>query len=161
MFIMKMLASFAALGLLVATCTNTAKTSVGNAPEQTIEYQVGESEYTVVVVQAEGVSRAQAAQFAKQRAAEIAFENGYSYIVITSEQEVKVVKSDRPFPDNQAFYGNMYQELIVEGDFNRERLARSTVPNENIYPAYRLTFKAYDTKPGWKGIDVCTLTECQ
>jgi hypothetical protein len=155
---MKIAICLAALAAVLGTCTNSNSTVV--MTNQTIEYQIERNKYVVVIVEDEGVSLAQAKKYARQRAAEITVENGGRYFTIDSEQETQVIKSDRPWPDNQAFYQNMYQELIIEGDFNRERLQRRSVPSENMYPAYRMVFQIHSDKPRGRSVDACSLTDC-
>jgi hypothetical protein len=156
---MKIAICITAMAALVSTCTNTGTNYVAIS-NQIIEYQGEGKQYAVVVVEDEGVTTAEAKKFARQRAAEMTVEKGGRYFKVISEEQTQVIKSDRPFPDNQAFYQNMYQELIIEGDFNKERLQRRSVPSESLYNAYRMVFEISDTKSGWKSVDACTLTEC-
>lgn len=128
---------------------------------KTLEYQLGDDQFAVVVIQDEEIkSTSQAKQYARERAAKIAVENGYRYFVVESERETKVVKSDRSLSDTEAFYGNMYQEMIIEGDFGKGSLARQAPPSEGIYRGIRLVFKCFVQKPNWKAVDACSLTEC-
>lgn len=143
---------------LLGVCTNTNTAKYVRFADQFIEYQLEGDQYAVVVVM-DGISVSEAKKMARQRAAEITAQQGDRYFVIDSEQETQVIKSDDSL-DNQRFYGNMYQELIIEKDFNRDRLRYQGVPNTSMYSAYRLVFTSYKTKPGYRAIDACKMTRC-
>lgn len=143
---------------LFATCMNTNSSSFVRLGDRLIEYQLDGNTYAVVVVM-DGISSAEAKRMAKQRAAEITAMQGERYFTVDSMYETEVIKSDDT-PDNQRFYGNMYQELIIEGDFNRERLRYRGLPETNTYPAIRMEFTMYKNRPNNKAIDACTLTKC-
>jgi len=127
---------------------------VGNS-SQIIEYQIDEKQYAVVVVM-DGISASQAKKMAMQRAAEIVVEGRDRYFTVDSEQETEVVKSE----GGQNAPRNLYQEVVIEGEFNRERLRDRSVLKTELYPAIRLVFTSYKQKPHWKAIDACTLTPC-
>ena len=55
----------------------------------------------------------------------------------------------------------MYQELIIEGDFGKERLAHEGRPTAHTFPAIRLIFTMHKERPILGAIDACTLTRCQ
>lgn len=158
---MKIMVCLAAITAVVGNCNNSHLKSFGSVARETIEYQSGENQYSVVVVEGQGLTMTQAKKLAQIKAAEMAHSDGYRYITFETIQKTEVVKSDKPWPDNRAFYGNMYKELILDNNFDRDRLAREAIPSEEIYPAYRFVFKAYDTKANWKAVDVCTLTQCE
>lgn len=152
---MSYLTSFLFILAFVSTCTTPAKISLAMA-DQIIEYQVNDNEFVVIIVETEGVSKSQAKKFAYQRAAELAFENGYRYITIESESQTFVLDTGDQYQDS--FPQNLYQEQIMEGGFGRQE--RTKASENGLVPAYRVSFKAYDEKPSWKSIDVCTLTHC-
>ena len=105
-----------------------------------LEYPVTGDRYAIVVVQEGRQSRATAKKIALERAASITKEKGYRSFSIVSEKDVQVARSD-PNDNTHQFYGNMYQELIIEGDFNRDRLANQDMPKQTISPAYRLVIQ--------------------
>lgn len=125
--------------------------NLGSTSNQIIEYQMDSGQYAVVVVM-DGISASQARKVARQRAAEVVIEQGNRYFTIDSEQETEVIKSDEGF-NNQPVNGNLYQELIIERDFSRERLKTETIPTTSTYPAIRIVFTSYKQKPNWKAID--------
>lgn len=142
-------------------CTNPRSNEIASSfADQTIEYQVQENQYAVVIVEDEGITAEQAKKLARQKAAEITVQNGGRYFTIVSEQPTQVIKSEHPWPDNQAFPQNMYQELIIEKNFNRQRLQQEQGPSENLYNAYRLVFNISE-KESRHSIDACTLTKCK
>ncbi|MBX7066169.1 MAG: hypothetical protein K1X28_02950 [Parachlamydiales bacterium] len=139
---------------------NTNSGAFVRLSDRLIEYQLDGDTYAVVVVM-DGISSAEAKRMAKQRAAEITVMQGERYFTVDSMYETEVIKSDEDMTQqSQRFYGNMYQELIIEGDFNRERLRYRGVPETNTYPAVRMQFTMYKDRPSFKAIDACTLTNC-
>jgi hypothetical protein len=133
--------------------------SVFAAPDQIIEYQEDGGKYVVVVVM-DGISQSEARKMARKRAAEIVVGRGDRYFTIDEEQETQVIKSE-DIPSNQRFYGNMYQELIIEKDFGKSAVTRQTLPMSNTYPAVRMVFTSYKEKPSGKSFDACKFTNCQ
>ena len=152
--------SFGMAALLGLFLHNGEIAKAADVSEQIIEYQVNERRFAVVVVEDGSVSESDAKNMARQRAAEITVDKGFKYFKVISEQETEVTKSDRPFPDNQAYYQNMYQELIIEGDFDKRRLESRSIPSENTYPAIRLVFQCFEKKPWGSSVEACTLADC-
>jgi hypothetical protein len=147
---------FCVLLSLLSVCPKQSDWVV--AADQVIDYHLQGDQYAIVVAE-DGINTSQAKQMARKRAAEITVKNGGRYFVIESEVEAQVVKSDDAWPNNNAFYGNMYQELIVEGNFGKESRQRAS-GNTSIYPAIRLVFTIYSKKPKGKAVDACSLTDC-
>ena len=140
---------------LLGACANPNVRRYVGASERVIEYQLDGNQHAVVVAM-DGISAPQARQIARQRAAEIAVELGDRYFTIDSEEQTRVVKSeDRGLSDQQS-RGNLYHELIIEGNFSRRQSAAS-----QAYPAIRLVFTSYKQKPSLRAIDACTLTDCK
>jgi len=123
-----------------------------------MDYQLDDGQ-TAIVVAMDGISSSEAKKMARQRAAEITIANGDRYFTIDSETETQVIKSD-DLPENQRFYGNMYQELIIEKDFGRDRLQNRNIPSTSTYTAIRIVFTTHKNKPNYKAIDACTLAKC-
>ncbi len=143
---------------LLGMCTNSNADRIAQLADRTMDYELDGGQYAVVVTM-DGISASEAKRTARQRAAEITVAQGNRYFTIDSEEETQVIKSE-DLPQNQRFYGNMYQELIIEKDFGRDRLQNQNVPTSSMYSAIRLVFTSYPTKPGYKAIDACTLTNC-
>lgn len=156
-FVMKFMIYLSVVAAIVSGCNTIQGQRLSN---QTIEYQSGRDEYSVVVVERKDLTMADAKRLAQRRAAEMAYEDGYRYISLEMVQKTEAVKSDTPWPDSRAFHGNLYKELILDNDFDADRTARGRI-REKIYSAHRFVFKAYKTKETWKAIDVCTLTYCE
>jgi hypothetical protein len=126
--------------------------------QQVIEYQLDGNQFAVVVM-LEGTSLEEARAVARKRAAEVAFERGSRYYVVDSEVQTEVIRSQRP--NEQGFFGNMYQELIIEEQFHKDRLATEETANEGCQKAVRLVFSCYKEKPrGKDAIDICTTGQC-
>lgn len=136
---------------LLGACTNSNTKRPAELADRTFEYQLDGGRFAVVVVM-DGISAAEAKQRARQRAAEITVSQGDRYFTIDSEEKIEGIQSE----ENQRFYGNLYQELIIEGDFSRESYRGIST----LYSAIRLVFTSYKTRPNRKAIDACTLTNC-
>ncbi len=155
-YYMNLFCGLVAVTCLLGMCSKNVGSHV-NISERAIEYQLSADQYAVVIA-VDGVSKSQAKQMAKQRAAEITVASGGRYFTIDQEQQTQVIKSEEEGP---RFYGNMYQELIIEHDFNRERLRTMSEPNTQMYPAIRIVFTIYKDRPALKkAIDACKLTKC-
>lgn len=132
---------------LLGMCTNPR----GNL---SAEVQASESQ-TLVVVVTEGMTIGDAKRIARERAAELTVQRGDRYFTIDRETQIQVLRGDSqgmPPP------GNLYQELIIEGDFGKERLDREARNSPKVYPAIRLVFSSYREKPFGKGIDAWNYT---
>lgn len=147
-----------AIACLLVTCTKFNPGRQVVVSDQVIEYQLDNGQYAVVVAM-DGISASQAKSMARQRAAEITVQQGNRFFVINAEQQTEVIKSD-DIPYNDRFYGNMYQELIIEQDFGKRSLQRRSSPSTATYSAIRLVFTSYKDKPLFKAIDACKLTNC-
>jgi hypothetical protein len=143
---------------LLGFCSKSQSDLYVYLADQVIEYQLEGGQYAVIVVM-DGISPLEAKKMARQRAAEITVQQGGRYFVIDSEQDTQVIKSDEEM-DHHRFYGNMYQELIIENDFDRDRLRYQGLPATNLYSAYRLVFTFYKIKPSFKAIDACSIIKC-
>lgn len=110
------------------------------AAESVLEYPVSGKQYAIVVVRENNLSREEAKKIAYERAHQVTKEQGYRSFSVISEQDTQVVRSPKNGNQYQN-YGNMYQELIMEGDFNRNRLANDATPNAGAFPAYRLVIR--------------------
>ncbi len=147
------------VSLFVLSCSSSNSTVYGFLGNKLIEYPLVGAQYAVLVVM-DGVSENDAKRLARQRAAEVTVSQGNRYFTVDSMKEVVVLKSDDSF-SNQRFYGNMYQELIIQKDFGRDSIRNRTGPNTNQYPAIRLVFTMYEDQPNHRAIDACSLTPCQ
>ncbi|OGN64968.1 MAG: hypothetical protein A3E80_00505 [Chlamydiae bacterium RIFCSPHIGHO2_12_FULL_49_9] len=127
---------------------------------QILDYRVDGNRYAVVVTQDQGVTRAMAKKFARERAAEITVDNGYRYFIIESEEQVQTVRTGDPVGGKQEFHENMYHEQIIEGDFYRRPSQFQETQPGGTFPAIRIVFKCYEQRPGIRAIDACTLTNC-
>ncbi|MES2273447.1 MAG: hypothetical protein V4487_04590 [Chlamydiota bacterium] len=142
----------------LSACQNFNEVKLLADSSQVLEYQLEDQRYAVVVVQDDGISASRAKKMAKTKAAELTIENGYRYFVIVSEEATQVIKSDQS--DNQASPTNIYQELIIQGDFGKESQERRLGRIQQAYPAIRLVFDCYKEKPRGKSMDACSLTHC-
>ncbi len=160
---MKIAICVVAITALVGMCTNSNGGKYVSQSDHLIEYQLEGDQYAVVVVQ-NGISSSESRRMARQRAAEITVLQGGRYFTVDSEEETTVMRSDKEYPSNDAFYGNMYQELIIEGNFGKSSMQRQQAINAPIstYTGTRLVFTIYQTKPrGKSAVDACTLTNCK
>lgn len=144
---------------VLAGCANTSD-ALGFADRQ-IEYQKSSDESVIVMIQQDGVGNREAQQEAYKRAAEKTVGEGLRYFKVLSEGNVWVIQSDKSWPDNQSYPQNLYQELIIENDFDRERLRDRAIPSERVVKGYRVVFQPVKEKGGRKTIDACRLTDCE
>lgn len=84
---------------------------------------------------------------------------GDRYFTIDSEEDTQLILSDESnmgsrFPDN------MYQELIIEDNFNRERLMQSSEPNAKVTAGIRFIITPYKKRPSRSAYDACKFTDC-
>jgi len=161
---MKIAICVVAVTALVGMCSKSDNVKYVAISDQLIEYQLEGDQYAVVVVQ-DGMGASEAKKMARQRAAEITVQVGGRYFTVDSEETTQVMRSDQDQigTGNQGFYGNMYQELIIEGDFGKSSMERQQYQMAPVvrYDATRLVFTIYSQKPrGKSAIDACTLTEC-
>lgn len=125
-----------------------------------ISYETQEGSFVLVLVETDDLSVAEEKHLIRKKAAQVAFDHGYRYIVIEEEGETVVAASKKPWPSNQGFHRNMYQELIIEHDSGKESMQRNQTYGTETKKGYRIVFKAYEDSPGWNAIDVCTLIPC-
>jgi hypothetical protein len=124
--------------------------------QSTLEYNLKEHQYAVLVVIEDGKSSPEEVQkYLKKRAAEITLEKGYRYFVINHEDQVSVAKSNKN--EDTSGPSNLYYDLIQEGDFGRQQLDSQGETTSGLYPAYRLVFTCYQDKPNGKAIDARSL----
>ena len=140
--------------LLMGACTNFLPI----AASRVMEYEVDGGQYAVVVVM-DGISASEAKRAARQRAAELTVSRGNRYFTVDSEQETRVVYSEE-LPGGQKVPGNLYEELIIQKDFGSGRVNKGG-QGTKAYPAFRLVFTSYETKPNRQAIDACSLTHCK
>lgn len=153
---MKTAICIAAIAALVGTCYRSYGPGVLAANDNVIEYQIQGNRYAVVIVREKGMSVSQARKMAQQRAAEMTVVEGNRYFVIESETQVQAVQSSG---SGNQFYTNMYQELIVEGDFSKQQTEAEQPAPSYTYPALRVVFVMYPDKSS-NSIDACKYTTC-
>lgn len=142
------------LCLLLSGCRQVATT----AP-QTLDYQVGNNEYAIVVIFNEGTSEQEAKQVALQKAAEKAHSEQFQYFTIEKEGPVAAILSGKD--GDSSHPSNMYYDLRQSGDFGRERFSGEQMPQGTPQSAYQIIFKCYVDKPSGQAIDVCDVLSCK
>ena len=128
--------------------------------DHTIEYNIDDNKYAVVVVQDEGISSSEAKKYAMQRAAEMTIKNGYRYFVVDSESEVYVAKSNKESPSEPSMPRNIYYELIQSGDFGRDLMPPEDLATVAQCPGYRVVFSCFNEKASRKAVDACKYADC-
>lgn len=150
---------FILICFLCAGCKDDSK-NLASADQQTIEYQVDDNEYAIVIVRSENMSEEQAKELAMQKAAEKTRSEKFRYFTIESEGQVQAMRSGKGPNDTPPPPSNMYYDLIQSNNFGRDRLEDQQSPGGGIYPAYRIVFKCYEEKPGEKAVDACDIVSC-
>lgn len=158
---MKIAVCIAALAALVGSCYRAnVPVHLGSASDNVLDYQIQGDRYAVLVVREGGMSEQQARTLARQRAAEIAVEQGDRYFIIEGETQVQMVQTGGDYPNQNAFYGNMYHELIVEKDFSKQQTTAQQEGGTRIVPALRVVFVIYPIKENGSALDACKYTNC-
>lgn len=157
---MKLLYCIFSLNCLLGSCSSVGTTPLGQT-SQVLEYPIQDKQYAIVILMDEGMSEEQARDLARQKAAELTVKNGFRYFTVEKESKVQVIKSNQPFPDAKAFPGNLYEELIVEKDFTRERVANAAEGGSSFVPGFRWIIQCSEERSSSKAVDACTLTDCQ
>jgi hypothetical protein len=135
--------------------------STMNSSANFIDYRIRNNQYAVVYVDSSSkASESTMRKKAMQRAAEITKDHGYRYFSVEDEQSVYVGRSYSP---EQGPPTNLYQELIVERGFSRDRYNSdmSSYRRSGIFPAYKMTIRMYEDKPARNAEDVCKYTKCR
>ncbi len=144
--------------LALSSCKyNASKLAV--ADSQIIEYELDSDQYAVVVVRADGMSEEEAKTLAMKKVAKKTRDHQKRYFTVEKEGEVQAMLSSGTAYDTPPPPRNMYYELIQSNDFGRDRFEDERMPQENLYPAYRIIFKCYADNPGG-AVDACDLTPC-
>lgn len=138
--------------LLIVSCGSHSGTLEANLADQTIEYQVDDNRYAVVVAE-DGVSAGEAKAYALKRAAQVAKDKGYSYFTIDKEDEVAMARSEDQ-PSSQTMPRNLYYELIQSDNFGREPIEPGNPPPTSLTQGYRIEFSCYQEKPKGKSFSV-------
>jgi len=124
-----------------------------------IDQKLGTNRYSVTYIELETTSSQEALQYALEHAAGLVKQDGYRYFTLDSRQEVILAESQN---SGQAFYGNMYEEKIIQRDWGKSSIKKNTSPSSvNTYPGLKITLSSYKEKP-WKGkvYDVCDFVPC-
>jgi hypothetical protein len=157
---MRLLLSIIVFGCVCFGCKDS-KRQPNVLAQQTIEYQMDEDRYAVVIVQTQGMSDEEAKKFALQKAAEKTRSQNLRYFTIESEGKVQAMRSSDTADDNSPSPRNMYYELIQSGNFGRDRFEDEKSSQGNIYSGYRIVFKCYSEKPNSNAVDVCDIVSCK
>lgn len=157
---MKLSACFLAALSFLGACQSQGASILGDK-SQVLEYPAQEGRYAIVVVLKEGMDEQEALDLARQKAAELTVKKGFRYFTIERETKVQVLQSNKDWPDSKAFPGNLYEELIIEKDFTRERVANAPDGGTTLRPGLKLVIRCEEKSQGETSIDACTLTDCQ
>ena len=124
-----------------------------------IKKQISENQYTIIVVNKTDESPENLKYSLMQKAAEVTQEHGYRYFVIEKQEAVYVVRTT---PNQQPFYGDMYEELIIQRDFGTSSLDKQVPPDTSTCEGLKMTFGCYEEKPvDMKAYDSCSFVECK
>lgn len=143
---------------LIGTQYRFHSSQLAAANDNVLDYQIQGQKYAVVVIQEGGMSEMDARNLAVKRAAEITVEHGNRYFVIDSESKTQVVQSENAA---DPFYGNLYQEKIIEKDFGKDQISKQNSPTADIVPGLRIVFVMYQDKPSFRAIDACRYADCR
>jgi len=146
--------------LSLCSCKSSHQISSADLEKYSMNYNIEDNKYGVVIVEDGGISRREAREYGLQKASEVAKDNGYQYFVIDSEEQVEVLKGDNSNYQGQA-PSNMYYELIQSDNFGRERFESENISTVRTLPGYQIEFSCFREKPSTKhAIDVCLYQNC-
>lgn len=138
--------------LFIVSCVSPSGTLAANLSDQTIDYQIEDNRYAVVVAE-DGVSRREAKDYGMKRAAQVAQDNGFSYFTIDKENEVAMARSDKQ-SSSQSMPSNLYYEMIQSDNFGREPIEPGNPPPSSMTQGYRIEFSCYKEAPRGKSYSV-------
>ncbi|MBS0615992.1 MAG: hypothetical protein JSR58_05520 [Verrucomicrobia bacterium] len=138
--------------LWMVSCGSSSDTLGANLADQTINYQIEDNRYAVVVAE-DGISTDEARDYALKRAAQVAQDNGYSYFSIDKESQVAMARSDELSSD-QTMPRNLYYEMIQSDNFGREPVEPGNPPPTSLTQGYRIEFTCHKEKPSGKSFSV-------
>lgn len=87
-------------------------------------------------------------QKAINSAAKHANKKGYKSFDITQEKTVDVILGKTDWPSGYNFYQNLYQEEIIEKEYNQERLISKSKLDYEFQKAYKIQIKCYNNTQG-------------
>ena len=143
--------------LLLAACGGGEQT-LADGDRQTIQYQMGQDQYAVVIVQEQGMSDDAVKQLAMQKAAQLTLDKNYRYFTVESEGQVMAMS---PSGSNYQAPRNLYYELIQSNDFSRDQFSDSQANQTQTHSGFRIVIKCYQNSPGGKAIDACSVVKCK
>jgi hypothetical protein len=146
---------FTSAFLLLAACKGDV---LADADRQTIQYQTGQDQFAIVIVQEDGMSDQAARELAMKKAAQLTLDKEYRYFILESQGQVMAMS---PSGSNYQAPRNLYYELIQSGDFSRDQFSDSPANETQTYTGFRIMIRCYKQNPGSKGVDACTLVECK
>ena len=120
-------------------------------PDRFIVADLGDDRFSVTYIDKEKTSSEHARDQAFNYAAHVAEERGYNYFTVESEENVRIVQSDKSNPSPPV---NLYQELIIEKNYGRDPVNQQRPPATQVYPGTKLIVKGYIDHAPWGAYDV-------
>lgn len=125
-----------------------------------LDNELADDHYIIIYIKLHNIPDENAKYYALVHAAELAHKKGYSFLTLDSVENVIITKSEAI---SRAAPRNIFQELIVEGDFRAGSIARGVDPKtQNVYKAIKIYVTFYNDEPKGKNVyEVCSLIFCK
>lgn len=145
------------IGFLTAATLLNGMAKVSS--DQFVDQKISDNRYSVIYVELADTSTSDAKQYALTHAAELVKQDGYRFFTLDAQQDVLLTQSQN---SEEPFYGNMYEELIIQRDFGKRSTKKNTSPSPiNTYPGLKILISSYKEKPSHGEVyDVCKLINC-
>ena len=124
-----------------------------------IEYQVDENKYVVVVVE-DDLTQNETKRIALKKAAAMAVNKEFQYLVIESENEISVLKSNAASP-NDSETQKMYYEMAESRNLGHHPSGKQNLSGVTLYTGWRITVSFYKEKPEGSPINACDYAPCK
>lgn len=124
-----------------------------------LDEELSDNRYIIIYIKLHNIPDENAKAYALVHAAELAHAKGYSYLTLDSIENVIITKSEAIA---SGMPGNLFQQLIVEGDFGQKAMARVNPKTTNVYKAVKIYVTFYIDEPKKGNVyEVCSLIFCK
>ncbi len=151
---------FCALALLTVVGVYAGAARFVGTNDHYMDYHVRNNQYAVIYININNVTEETMKERALTRAAEVAKSKGYRYFKVMTSKEVYVTQTDEP---REQAPSNLYQEMIIEKGFSRNRTApsRQNPSATGVFPAYKNVIALYHEAPSGDYEHVCDYIWCK
>jgi len=91
--------------------------------------------YSIVVI-ADNLSAQEVEEKANETASQLATDKGFKSYHVISKEKVRVILGKTDWPNSYEFPQNLYEEVIVQRNYNYKRSIEQNMPDNSIHNAY-------------------------